>query len=368
MKRLLFLVFVVIAQYSFANMASPLRIGTLSSTAFSSRDIDILKEKIFINIYKDSQTALYVIEYHVKSNIDGMQIPLLFYAMDYKGSFKISIDNKEVQVLNVPNELQTALNSPFEKFSNSFDQPSQIGEIDRIVISWDENSNFLYELHDLKYFEADLSKGEHLIRVEYVANAWTDVSDWVKEYSFRYSLSPAKHWKSFGSLEVVLNSEAVKYNLKTNLGLPQQGKLNSVAFWNFEKLPADYIIISYKPEIDKFASFLIAIGPSNLSLLFAILLFIIHIFVVILYRKHYPTNKFSPVVIIGSVFIPLLFLISYILSFNFIDSAIGSEAGRHHGYVFLVLILYPLITPVYWLILWLLDRWIKRKQMKTRTH
>ncbi|NTW33236.1 MAG: hypothetical protein HGB12_11545 [Bacteroidetes bacterium] len=361
MRTFLILIFSIIMQLSFANMASPIREGTISSSAFSSRDIDIFKEKIHIAIDKEYKTAAYVIEYFIKTDVDGKQIPLLFHARGYKGDFKIWVDNQEVKLLDIPSEYRTTYNAPFEKFSSSFRLPSRQGESETVVIYWEKNSGFVYELNDLKYFEANLTKGEHKIRIEYTAKVWTDVSDWVKKYSFRYSLSPAKNWKSFGSLEIILDVTAFNSLLTTNIGQPTIGKLDSVAIWNFSKLPADYFEIIYTPKISGFAKALIVITPVGLTVIIAILIVLLHFFSIKKFRKNEPTKKYSWVVIAGSIVIPFLILIIYMISYVLIDNAIGKEASSYHGYTFLILILYPLLLPIYWLIMWWTDRIIKRK-------
>lgn len=340
-------------------MASPILEGSFSSSAISSRNIDILKEKINLKIDKDFRTAFYQIEYFIRTDTAGRQIPLLFHAQDYKGDFKIWVDNQEVKLLDIHSEYKTTANSPFEKFSNNFRKPSREGEPETVVIYWQQNSGFVYNLSDLKYFETDLIKGEHLIRVEYTANVWTDISDWVKEYSFRYSLSPAKNWKSFGSLEITLDASDFKSSLTTNLGQQTNGRLDSISVWNFSKLPADYFEIIYKPEISAFAKALIAISPFGLTLFFTLLIAFLHYISIKRYRKSEPTKKYSWVVIVGSMTLPFFILISYMVSFGIIDSAIGYEAGNYHGYTFLVIILYPLLLSVYWTIMWLVDKRIK---------
>ena len=91
------------------------------------------------------------------------------------------------------------------------------------------------------------------------------------------------------------------------------------------------------------------------------MLFATHLFFVLRYRRKFINKKYSPVVIAGSLVIPFLILLSYVYSYYVIDNIIGEEAGRHHGYVFLVIIFYPLLLAFYWTILWLIDRGQARK-------
>lgn len=361
MKQVLFIILILIGQLCFANMASPIREGTLSGSAISSRDIDIVKETIHLKVDKDFKTAFYQVEYHIKTEIAGKQIPLLFLAKDYKGDFTVWVDDQEVKLLDIPEEYKTTAKTPFERFSGSFEQAYHEGESETVEISWQKDRGFSYRLNDLKYFETDLAKGEHKVRVEYTADVWTDVSDWVKEYSFRYSLSPAKYWKSFGSLEITIDASDSHSNVTTNLGKAFQGNPDSIAVWKFSKLPGDFIIVSTKPQISRFADAMIAIDPFGLTVIFALLISLLHLLGIIKYRRSKPAKRYSRVVISGSLLIPFLILVFYIMSYDFIDSAIGDVAGRFHGYTFLAILLYPLFMPVYWVIMWLIDRIIKRK-------
>lgn len=361
-KYAIILLAVLISHLCVANMASPVQQGTLSSAAFSSSDIDILNEKILITVDQDFKTASYLVEYLIKTEIDGNQIPLLFHAMDYKGDFKVWVDNEEVKIINVPQEYLSASHSPFEKFSGSFDSPEQQGEPETVTIYWDDHSGFIYNLNELKYFETHLTKGEHTIRVEYTANVWTDVSNWIKEYSFRYSLSPAKHWKSFGTLEITLDARGFQGQLTTNIAPSATGQIESVTTWTFGKLPADYIQINYVPAVSSLIKIIIAIGPIGLTIIFGVILALLHLVFVLKFRKNNPSVKSSWVVIAGSIIVPLLILCFYIYSFGFIDDLIGEEAGRYHVYSFLILLFYPVFMPLYWLAMWLFEKIARRKE------
>jgi hypothetical protein len=342
-------------------MASPIKEGTYSSAAFSSKDVRIIKETIHLSIDKNFKTASYIIEYFIKADSAGKQIPLLFFAKDYKNGFNIWVDGQPTTLLDIPQEYKTCANSPFQNFYPSFSRPAGEDEPETVSISWDKNRGSVYELNDLKYFETSLSKGEHTIRVTYTANARTDISDWVKEYSFNYSLSPAKNWKSFGSLEITVDGYPLGAPINSNLGAPVPSTKDGATFWKFDKIPEDYFTISYTPEISSFAQTLINIDPSGLAMIGAFLMALFHFWVIQKFRKAHPTIKYSWVVITGSLVIPFLMLLIYILSFTCIDHFIGANAGRYHGYTFLAIVFYPLLLPVYWLVMWGADRLIKRK-------
>lgn len=337
-------------------MASPLEEGTMVTSAFSSKDINILSETIHIKIDNDFKTARFIVKYQIQSDMDGLQIPLMFYAQDYKDSFFIWVDNKNISVQNVPQSYNE--HTRFKDFSDSFEKDDAGYEV---TIYWQANAGYVYKLSDLKYFETDIGKGIHTVRVEYIANVWTDYSDWIKAYSFRYSLSPAKFWKSFGTLSVTLEQEGIERQLSTNLGEPLEKAFQSTNSWTFTNLPGEYLEFSYNPKPGKFAAVLISVQPLGLAIATGIVLFALHLFLVIRYRRKFATKKYSPVVIAGSFLVPFLLLVSYTCSYPLIDFLIGEEAGKNHGYVFLIFAMYPLLALAYGMIMWLLDRLQKRK-------
>jgi len=339
-KNVLTIFLLLIGHLVQANMSSPFLYGTKASSAFTSKDINILSESIYIKIDKDYNTAKFIVEYTIQSDVVGKQIPLLFFAKDYKDDFFVWVDNKKVNIKNIPDKYIHFENSPFAGFKNTV-------------------SN--YTLNELKYFETDISKGIHKVRVEYIALVSEDNSDWITKYSFRYSLAPAKFWKSFGSLNITLEQEGIVKQLSTNIGVPIEKIFKASNSWSFNKLPDDYLEFSYTPQANTLAKILITIDPFGLAIIAGVILFLLHLFFVNLYRKKFTNKKYSLVVILGSLIIPFLILLAYMYSFGIIDNVIGKDAARHHGYVFFVIVLYPIILPIYWSILWLFDRRQKRK-------
>ncbi|MDJ1497835.1 hypothetical protein QNI19_33150 [Cytophagaceae bacterium DM2B3-1] len=345
-------------------MASPIQQGTLSVSPFSSRDVRILKEKINLTIGPNFQTAEYHIEYIIEVKSDGKQIPLLFHAQDYANNFTVRIDGITTTLLPIPEKYKTLSQTPFEKFSSSFSNPYEYENTDRTIIYWEKKSGSIYTLKDLHYFEATLTKGIHTISVDYIATPWIDGSNWVNNYSFRYSLSPAKYWKSFGSLEITLDARSIHLPLTTNLGQPSKGSLKTIAIWNFASLPAEYWFITYTPTPSKFAQLLIAIEPGALTLILTLIVFFLHILAIRFYRKHHPEKRFSWVMITGSLFIPFFILIMYEYFCDLIDYVIGEHAAKNHGYRFVTLFLYPLILLVYWPNMWQIDKYLKQRIRK----
>lgn len=350
-RQIILTILLLNAQICFANMASPITKGTSSGSAFSSRDIDILSETIHIKVSPDFKTASFKVDYRIQCKADGRQIPLLFLAQQYSGDFKVRVDGQHVNVQDVPAKYDFSQGSPFFQFSQAFPDRISHGEAATTTIHWDEQSGSLYQLRDLKYFETSLRKGVHQIQVEYIASTWVDRSAWVKVYSLPYALMPAKYWNSFGTLTIALDASGFSKVLQSNLGKPQRGRMDAIAYWSFDKLPLDYLQISYTPEISNaLAKILIQLTPDCLSLFLGLLLMILHLFWLIRRKRVNPGQRMNRHLLLGSIIVPFLGILCYLYSFELIDQLIGPEASRFHGYTFLVWVIYPVLVLGYWLI------------------
>ena len=352
MKYPTFFLFFLFALTLNANMASPLDAGTKSSTVLTSKDVDILSENIGIVIDKDFKTARFYIEYTIRVDSAGQQIPLLFYADNYKGDFSVWVDGQKVPVQKIPKKYIHVADSPFASFSPFFQQDTLYNkQPDEVLVSWENDSWFVYRLNDLKYFEMPLAKGLHKIKVSYTADVWTYRNNWVKEYSFRYSLTPAKFWKSFGKLTVQVEFEDETKKYISNLGQPAEESPRTRT-WFFDKLPAEYIQISYTPEVNLPAKILIAIDPLGISLVFALVLMYLHIR--ILYHVETTKKKrkyFIWTWILGSILFTTLILLIYVWAFVWIKKVIGPEAGWHGSYAFVFFLIFPVFLFIYFVLI-----------------
>ncbi len=361
-RFLLLLLLLLAGKPAFANMASPYIVGSSPATAFSSRDVDILSENLHIRISADHQSAKYTVEYTVKSDVAGIQIPLLFLAEGYADSFQVWVDGQPVQLASIPRQYTKFAGSPYAAFGAAKDGETDYLSEDQVHISWEKTSGSFYRLRDLKYFQTDLPKGVHKIRVVYTARPWSNRSNWVKSSEFRYSLSPAKHWRSFGSLQITVEQEGLPQTLTGKFGGGAE-KWNSPAkTFSFTKLPAEAIWVSSTPAVSALAAFFVALEPFGICLFFvAPLLIFGHLRAIRNYRKAHPQKKFSPVLIWGNLLLPLLGIVLFIASFSFIDWLVGPAAGGMHGYTVLTIFLYPFIMPFYATAMWLADKFWKHR-------
>ncbi len=340
-------------------MASPFQEGTWSASPFISQYVDIIQEKILIIPDDKFETAQFNIEYYVKAHKSGKQIPLLFYASEFKEHFRIWVDDMEIALSQVPEAYQKLEGTPFRDFGYFFENQKTSGT-KQVLLEESPSNGFFVLINDLKFFEIDLAEGIHTIRVEYTADRWVDRSDWVKQYRFRYALSPAKYWRSFGNLEITLDASNFNQPLTTNLDAPTAGDLSSKSTWTFSSLPTEVLEISYQHTLNSTASTLLAITPTGLTLLFSLLLVVFHLFSIHSFRKKNIDKRYAWTMIAGSIIVPFLSLLSYPYAFDIIDAAIGQDASSYHGYTFFIMALYPIVLPLYWIIMWLADRTFTR--------
>lgn len=331
-----------------ANMASPVNEGTMSARMLTSKDVRILKESIHIKLDRFFKRADYRIEYHVRSNQKTNQIPLLFFAMDRneKFQFRVWLDGKPVNLISDTIRSREELDERNKAFIKAYTNENYTSTT-CVRVNWGSYSDRCIDLDDLKYFEAELTKGDHIIRVEYVGSVWEDRSDWVEKKSFRYSLSPARYWKSFGTLELTIDATDYPYPLKLKVGEHSQSVQSKQVHRNYSTLPGDCIIIENDPNISAFAKFLIHLGRGWLALIICILLIVIHTL-----QLYYWNNIDNNALRFG-LFLLLTFVVSFIvcdsihLAEQFIDKAIGPTASGFHGYSVILIFLIVLVWPIY---------------------
>jgi hypothetical protein len=330
-------------------MDSPYWPGTAMSEAYSSRHMDILHEQIKMT-HLDVYQAKFSITYTIKSDRSGWPVPLIFDTMTDRygenGEFKVWVDDKEVSVYRIP---------------SSYEEEGSLRWMDSLDYNFSYSQDNVPNLIGLKYFEAQLPEGIHTIKVEYTALAGQDLRGSVKEFHYTYNLKPASYWRSFGFLDIEIDATVLDGEYQVNFTGSDSILPGSVSHWHFSQLPQDVLILTFTPRISKFAQIFNGIGPDILTLIFSVLLIILHVQLIFKYRVAHPDKKYSPVVIIGSIFLPIVFCLIFMLSFSLVDLVIGEFASGRHGYIFIIFFIYPVLMPVYWVVMWLIDRYKKRK-------
>lgn len=330
-------------------MASPYEMGSISGMAFIDNQIDIKKEILELNISSDLNTGKYKVQYFIYTDKAVDHLPLIFYAMDYKEGFSVLVDNKPISISAIPfGEIENLKSSVHTLLDTVFSENYYI-EIDGNTIHYT----------DLRYFETRLDSGSHIITVEYISYAGLDRSNWVKDYEYRYSLYPARFWKSFGQLEFIVKADFSKIDFKDNLGNPLVSN-DSLRTYQFFKLPVNTIQIYAHPRISKLARFLIWIHPLGIAAIGFVIMTIMLVFMIKSFHKNNPNKKARWLVGIGSLLIPLISFFLFGISFPLIDDIIGPSASQYHGYFFLIIFFYPFILLVYWPAMALISSYYKK--------
>jgi hypothetical protein len=355
MKHILAFALLLQSLFCLANSASPFfATGDKAGTASSSRDVDILKEKIILDLDKQAGSGHYTVIYYIKTDKEGKQIPLLFNAMNYAGGFKVWVDDKPVTILAIPGGGSDSLKAALKGFGHVY---LKNGKSDPRVSEPQPDPDF----SDYKYFEAPLSKGEHIIRVEYAASPGGKNETWVNRYDFEYSLWPASYWRSFGSLEIELRVDSTKKQVETNLGTPTITK-PGILVWQFDKIPVDVLKISYEPKVGWFADAMISFGPFGFTVTFTILLLIIN--AALIKREYRIANRYFTwsAGILGLI-MPVFIFIAYFCSFDMIYAVIGTEASHHNNSIYAIF-LYPFVAIAYFVIICIIDQIIRYRSLK----
>lgn len=346
--------------FFYFNMMSPVQEGTLGTRPFVNEYVDIFHENLHIKIEENFEFATYNIEYHIEATQDGVEIPLLFYASEYYDDFNVTLDGEPIELQKIENLFDTVNEENFKNFSNLFESNRTNSDFDPIG---DSSGLATLNLPDFLYFKTNISKGKHIIKVNYTATRWTVKDSWVKSYSFRYALSPAKYWKSFGTLDVTIDASDFKQPFSTNLN--DQEFLDPITKLSFDSLPTDVLLIGYYPKINGFANLLIDLKPFNVSIFFTVLLIIYHFLRIKKYRRKHPKKGFSSIALFGAIIIPIAFVGIQILMHSIIEGLLGNSASGLGSYGALYqIILIPILIIVYLVFAFSLDWFLKRSIAK----
>jgi hypothetical protein len=349
---------------AFGNMASPYYPGSNNYPAVTSAQIDILKEILTIRLNPDFSSAHYTAEYFVYCEDNAEQMPLLFIAEYFKDNFKIFVDDESIEI----NPIDYVQLSEFfrlqSNLASTFAQQFEEGVF--------RNNDADYAHHapdDMKFFQVNLPKGTHTIRAEYEGKAHVDLWDWIRKYTFTYILEPAKHWKSFGDLEVRIINPSDRIEYTTSLGEKTFQTNDSTQIWQFKGIPADNLRIDFKPKTNMLASILLFIQPIGITFIIFILLLWLHIKKIRHFRVAHYYGKYSPPLIIGNLLIPFIVCIIYCFSYALIDFSIGDSASDYHGYFIIgVMLFFPILQILYSFSLWMYDLALKKKITKAHTN
>lgn len=353
----------ILPNLAFGNMASPIRRGTATALPLVSTHVAVQHETLLITPAADFKTCNFDVTYDILADTGGVKVPMLFIAEHYNGGMKIWVDGKETELLLLPSEFYYRNVSPVSHFT--LPGADSATEITEISIQWIPGAPSTYRQEDLHYFEFDLTKGPHQIRVQYAAEVWRDLSELIAEQKFLYALEPASHWHAFGALDIKLDLSKSPYPVTTNLGKPSGADTTTSMTWHFDQLPAiKNLEIIAQPKIDGYAQFMIDFGRGGFFWVSGILAALIHCFFMWRYRRNHSEKWFSWVWMIGAFVVALVPIAFYLMSGEWINNAIGPAASDRGDYSFLIVIFYPVILIGYGLLALLADQLLRKARLR----
>lgn len=330
MKRLFVLITLLISfGLALANMGVPYREGSTHTAIYGNNHCTVTKEKINIDIYnrgvdESRLYAVFRILYYINSD-QNQDLPLLFIGKDLLETKKIKVNQKTIAT-----ELLDSLSILSYPFITQDHQSSiyhaQYTADDKIPVS----------LNELIYFNAPLHKGENTVYIEYEADLVFSVYGFLDNFQINYSLYPSRFWKSFGPIELALNLNNMAELTDSNLGKPiiQKG----TAVWQIDHIDKDIaLVINYKSNW--FAKMLLYVGPEGIALLASLIMFWLH------FRWMHSSKRPNLVKWFGIFLVPLFTMIIYLLAYPLIDYVLDQQSK--HGYVFLIVLFYPLAVLCY---------------------
>ncbi len=129
MRTLFISIILFTAWLAKANMASPILRGTTGVNPFLSNHADITHERILIVPDKDFETALFRIEYTIRTDKSGEQVPLLFYASDFEDNFAVWMDDKKVFASPVSSSYRMDFGTGLKDFDSLYSHADAVIEV-----------------------------------------------------------------------------------------------------------------------------------------------------------------------------------------------------------------------------------------------
>ena len=340
MKRIWLLLF-LFPLLMFGNMAKPWMDGSQHSVLFGG-DASVKKEVINIRIFKDSLEEHHYANYSIKYYIYSPQkqkLPLLFIAIDLFGNQEIKVNNQLTKIEPLD----------FEKKNYPFIKKNANGTF----VKYDVANEIPIEQNNLIYFTADLEQGDNIIEVQYDANMEYNTYGFVKNYVLEYSLSPSQYWKSFGPIEVNFILDNQLDFKESNLGHKKES--NQILKWTITPQNRDKIEIKLSEKTSFISKVLLTLDPFGMAIIALVGMFFVHL-------KLMKKNSKTYVLVLGIILVPILFYVVYFLSYDLIDFSLGKDHTRH-GYVFFIVLTYPILLLFYWILVWQIHKRRKAKQI-----
>lgn len=366
-KRTLFSLITLVCGSAQAMHYNPNLQGAMAARPFLAENIQVLSENLIITIDPGFEYASFDQSFQIKTFDSGNQIPFLLYTGDLLDSLTVYVDGQKVVVKEI-NEVDNIRKSRFVGFAYQFEnEPNLEDSISWVEIMGAENRIESIPAERMSFFEANLSEGNHTIRITFSAPKAFKGDDWVGHSSFSYSLSPSQYWKSFGSLNLTIDASGFDSPITTNLRKPESGSLSGRAKWSLTSMETEVVSIDFTPEIKGTAQTLIAIGPFWMAQILGFFLVLTHLYFMYRWKRMHSKYRFSWYWLVGVVLTPLLYFGGWELCYEWIEYLLGDLSTGYRGDGAFLLFLAIIVTPLYMgftaLVDYIMESKVKQKEV-----
>ncbi len=377
---------------------------------FGNWNLTVEHQLIRVKVDEDLYRARFEIDYRIRSDSAAVYVPFLFDAVHTAEDLEVTVNGRPVPLLSVPQDHRSgpaALKTHYP--DNIFGTALQRFE------DTDNRDPF----SGLHYIKTRLDKGEHIVRLTYTSYPYVVLNRWLKKVEYRFDLSNAKFWHSFGAMEVEVDLEGCDCYAQLNIGDVNVIRDGNIYHWSFNSLPDDQLVIRPVPKVTYLTHSLLSMRPETIGFIVAVVLMGLHLFYLI--GKRMPQGMTLTAwdwVVLGGIVVFILFnyyffllglvltaslsiyllwshfhlekwpgkmpeegwgmlltglfVIPYIalriihLYYERIDSIIGQNASGYHGYILFTNWLYPVYVFQYLILILFVFNWLKIKYILER--
>ncbi|MGO3339451.1 hypothetical protein [Psychrobacter sp.] len=327
--------------------------GTWANAAYFNKSIDVISESVDIDIIEDTNDS-YTVTYELYNNREGLQFPLVLEVFDGLDSFEQSDDFKiSIDGQSVPVEV--------------------LAEGDTVL----DTADFYYPTTDTgdktfraesKYINVNLPQGLHTVIATYEVHPHYYGSDWTARHTYSYSLKPMQQSdvqnQRFQGSTVTLNFDGDTDHVTVDIDNEETAlPVNQPLHFN-DNLAKEIDFVIQKP-LNPLARVLTAASPF-VAFIALLVIGIRHLRMMSRRAQAQPESLWV-VMLTGGFLVPFLSLMVYYIFLLLTDMVIGKGAtgeSRDLFFVWVLPLMYIILTPIYLVISFVAFISIKRKNIK----
>ena len=320
MRLLIFILFTTLSLPCFAGLPHPYDLGDQVSAPLFNRHLSPIS--IIISLTPDSnfRKCNFDITFELESDTSKIGIPLLLYINGIlSDSLSFWVDGELVEDIgSVPESVKYIAGSQFTDFGHYFldsdeeqeKKDTSAKEPDNTTLHWYHHLRHKrYYINKFYYIRANLGKGRHTIRLNYIGKRWTYLLDVAKSYSYRYSLTPALKWHPIIPIKLIVNNQSLKGDYNLNIGTIVSKNPDTYLINRIDTLGDDFLAMNWQPKMNPCAIALIYLDPARTTLWIGILLFIFNIYCLNKFRKKNNSLHWLRIFQLTAIFFPITYLL-----------------------------------------------------------